>query len=144
MKPVMYNVIWVIDYIGDSCFEATISPSSDFVEDFSNYSIIDVDLIKLRSTIEELTQKTIDYFDHYGKIMEYLNIQYEFTEEAMSYYERHYERQANTASCLGCLFRVALIWFIIHYGIILVKWIILNVWPIIKTTIILMTLKLHS
>ena len=139
----MYNVIWVIDYIGDRCFKATISPSSDFVEDFSNYSIIEVDLIKLRSTIEELTRKTIDYSDHYGKIMEYLNIQYEFTEEAMSYYERHYERQANTASCLGCLFRVALIWFIIHYGIILVKWLILNVWPIIKTTVILMTLKLH-
>lgn len=139
----MYNVIWVIDYIGDRCFKATISPSSDFVEDFSNYSIIDVDLIKLRSTIEELTQKTIDYSDHYGKIIEYLNIQYEFTEEAMSYYERHYERQANTVSCLGCLFRVALIWFIIHYGIILVKWLILNVWPIIKTTVILMTLKLH-
>lgn len=139
----MYNVIWVIDYIGDRCFKATISPSSDFVEDFSNYSIIDVDLIKLRSTIEELTQKTIDYSDHYGKIMEYLNIQYEFTEEAMSYYERHYERQANTVSCLGGLFRVALIWFIIHYGIILVKWLILNVWPIIKTTVILMTLKLH-
>lgn len=142
----MYNVIWVIDYIGDRCFKATISPSSDFVEDFSNYSIIDVDLIKLRSTIEELTQKTIDYSDPYGKIMEYLNIQYEFTEEAMSYYERQqtsYENQVNTASCLGCLFRVALIWVIIHYGIILVKWIILNVWPIIKTTIILMTLKLH-
>lgn len=135
----MYNVIWVIDYIGDHCFKATISPSSDFVEDFSNYSIIDVDLIKLRSTIEELTRKTIDYFDHYGKIMEYLNIQYEFTEEAIS----HYERQANTASCLGCLFRVALIWVIIHYGIILVKWLILNVWPIIKTSTILMTLNLH-
>lgn len=133
----MYNVIWVIDYIGDRCFKATISSSSDFAKDFSNYSIIDIDLIKLRSTLEELTMKTIEYSDHYGKIMEYLNIQYEFTEEAMSYYER----QTNSVSCLGCLFRVALIWFIIHYGIILVKWLILNVWPIIKTTVILMTLK---
>lgn len=129
------KVIWVVDYIGGGRFKAKVSKESAFAEELSNvdYDVVDTHLDKIKERTEIITKGVVSSFDHYGKFEERLDIGYEFTEGCIS----QLDDRIRIKSCYGCIFIILLIWFVIYYGVILVKWLIVTIGPSIKSFILL-------
>lgn len=129
------KVIWIIDYIGGGRFKAKVSKESAFADELSkvDYDVVDTHLDKIRERAEIITKEVVSSFDHYGKFEERLDIGYEFTERCIS----QLESMIKVKSVYGCIFIVLLLGFILYYGVILVKWLIVTIWPSIKSFIVL-------
>lgn len=129
------KVIWVVDYIGGGRFKAKVSKESAFADELSkvDYDVVDTHLNKIRERTEIITREVVSSFDHYGKFEERLDIGYEFTEGCIS----QLENMIKVKSFYGCMFIILLIWFILYYGVILVKWLIVTIGPSIKSFILL-------
>ncbi len=134
------KVIWIVDYIGGGRFKAKVSKESDFTEDLSkvDYNVVDTNLDKIRERTDIITRGVVSTFDHYGKFEEDLDIRYEFTEECISQLESMIKVKSN----YGCMFIILLLWFILYFGFILVKWLIVTVWPSIKVFLLIMLSKI--
>lgn len=129
------KVIWVVDYIGGGRFKAKVSKESAFSDELSkvDYNVVDTHLGKIKERTEIITREVVSSFDHYGKFEERLDIGYEFTEGCIS----QLENMIKIKSFYGCMFIILLIGFIIYYGVILVKWLIVTIGPSIKSFIVL-------
>lgn len=125
----MFNVIIIIDWKDDSGFTARVHPQSTF-EDFDLHKAVkaigpEPSIYELHKKVEKVVYGTIDNVDHYGKLVEQVDIYYEYSDKAYGAIQA-FEIAATKAwwkyARFTCVYVLLLLYFIITFG----YWIISN------------------
>lgn len=125
----MFNVLIIIDWKEDSGFTARVHPSSTF-EDFDLGRAVkaigpEPSIYELNKKVEKVVYGTIDNGDHYGKLVEQVDIYYEYSDKAYGAIQA-FEIAATKAwwkyARFTCVYVLLLLYFIITFG----YWIISN------------------
>lgn len=119
----MFNVIIIIDWKDDSGFTARVHPQSTF-EDFDLHKAVkaigpEPSIYELHKKVEKVVYGTIDNVDHYGKLVEQVDIYYEYSDKAYGAIQA-FEIAATKAwwkyARFTCVYVLLLLYFIITFG----------------------------
>lgn len=125
----MFNVLIIIDWKDDSGFTARVHPQSTF-EDFDLPRAVkaigpEPSIYELHKKVEKVVYGTIDNGDHYGKLVEQVEIYYEYSDKAYGAIQA-FEIAATKAwwkyARFTCVYVLLLLYFIITFG----YWVISN------------------
>lgn len=119
----MFEVLIIVDWKDDSGFTARVHPQSSF-EDFDLGRAVkaispEPSIYELHKKVEKVVYGTIDNGDHYGKLVEQVNIYYEYSDKAYGAIQAM-EIAATKAwwkyARFTCIYILLLLYFIITLG----------------------------